>query len=81
MRRLVVTALVIGALLAVGGGQALAAPGDQGGCVADSVNAGSYGEEQSTRAQADGQAWGQYWSSHERNKPTPSLASSESCRP
>ena len=50
MRRLVAAALVGGALLTLGGGQALGAPADQGNCISNRDNGGAAGARNSAVA-------------------------------
>lgn len=50
MRKLVAAALLIGGLVAAGGGQAQGAPADQGNCISDNDNGGAAGERISTFA-------------------------------
>jgi hypothetical protein len=50
MRKLVAAGILAGALVFVGGGQALAAPADQGNCISDRDNGGAAGARISSAA-------------------------------
>jgi hypothetical protein len=50
MRKLMATGLAAAALFTVGGGQALAAPADQGNCISNRDNGGAAGDRVSSAA-------------------------------